>query len=113
MLIGELEKIIEKSYFVQSNTLKTALFNIVDLKDMSVLKDFTDSLNKFLHVIDCINHYVFHPKNIWIGLYNSSYALALIVGTTGIILAVMGWKKGLKITGFTVVGYSLIRIIGI
>ncbi|MCY6354877.1 hypothetical protein [Clostridium sp. ZS2-4] len=37
----------------------------------------------------------------------------MIIWGTGIILWIMGWKKGIKITGWVATGYAIITVIGV
>lgn len=41
-----------------------------------------------------------------------TYSVALVIGTTFIILWILGWKKGIKASLLTLVGYAVINIFG-
>lgn len=110
MLEG-LEKIIEHGkYQVPINTPTEPW---IDVENIKILKDFNHVAEKFFSGMDLINKYILHPYNIWIGIYTISYPIAIVIGSAGILLWVMGWKKGIKLTGWTATGFAIIRVIGI
>ncbi|WP_039222535.1 hypothetical protein [Clostridium novyi] len=109
MFINCLEELIERGkYVTPSNTLKEPLINHI-----GILKELNEKLTKLFNIIDNINHYLLHPRNIWIGLFTISYPVAVCIGSIGIILWASGWKKGLKLSGWTLMGYAIVNIIGV
>lgn len=110
MFLKELATIIEQSNQLPVNTHFEPL---IDIENIKVLKDFNHAAGKIFNGLDFINKYILHPYNIWISLYIYSYPIVIIIGSIGIILWAMGWKKGIKITSWSAAAFAIIRIIGI
>jgi hypothetical protein len=70
------------------------------------------TIDKFNNDISYIAKVITSPVLIFKGLANMSYTVALVVGIAGIMLYLIGYKKGTKWTVGSIVGYTLIQAIG-
>ena len=87
---------------------------LIDTKTIPIIdnaaKMFT-TIDKFKNDISYIAKFITSPVLILKGLANICYTVALVVGIAGIMLYLIGYKKGTKWTVGSVVVYTLIKAI--
>jgi len=70
-----------------------------------------DKAENFFNATDKIINWISHPVLIMNGLAGVSFYVAAAIGITGLIFYIVGFKKGMKFTVGSVLGYSLIQIL--
>lgn len=95
---------IIKNMYDASNTLQKPIF---DASKIPVI----EKAEKFFDGIDRVANYITHPILIFNVFAGVSYWVCLFVGIGGILFYVAGFKKGLKYTSGSLLGYTLIQTI--
>jgi hypothetical protein len=87
-----------------SNTLKNPVFDIANISWIEKAENFFTAADKFIN-------WVTHPVMIVNSIAGISFYVAVVVGLTGLIFYIIGYKKGMKYVVGSLVGYTLIQII--
>ena len=95
-------------YNAPINTPTTPIF------DFSLTQQITE-LNLHLKTIGKIIFYITHPKQLlsilWYCSVEYSYLICLIICVAGVIMYILGHKKGAKWISGSIVSYSIIQAI--
>ncbi|MFT9496834.1 hypothetical protein [Anaerosolibacter sp.] len=85
------------------------------MEKLSPIPDMADKLNpipeliQVLEPISKVCYVLTHPILIWDFTIGISYWAAAIIGTIGILFCVVGYKKGVSISGVCVLIYALLK----
>jgi|GEM_PF-2166262 len=93
-----------KNMYDAPNTLQNPIF---DLSNNTIV----EKAGRFFDYMDSTMNYLTHPVLIFNAIAGASYWICGIIAIAGVLYYIIGHKNGLKWTGGSLLGYTLIQAI--